>query len=305
MRIFRLAYPDTDFVRLGIEALSDWHRLERDAGEKLVASTGGLDLGAEALQCAQAMSEQGVDSEVLEPSEVADRFFLKVAGDAVFTPSTGVIAAARTVEVQAELAVRAGARIWYETGLQTFVRRNDRVRVDLGAEAVTCRVLVLATGPWIGHHVDLPIFVSSEQVDYFEGPKIGPVLIDRDHPTRYLVPKMHGAPGIRVGLHHSGKPVDPEDGPFDPDDSLSARAKQWLAGVVGAPVREIMAETCLYTNAPNEDFILERRGQIVVVSACSGHGFKFAPRIGRAVADIVESKDPHLPGRLGAWWRPG
>ena len=51
-----------------------------------------------------------------------------------------------------------------------------------------------------------------------------------------------------------------------------------------APVR---TETCLYTNTPDEQFIVERRGGVIIGSACSGHGFKFAPAIGDRLADLA------------------
>jgi sarcosine oxidase len=47
------------------------------------------------------------------------------------------------------------------------------------------------------------------------------------------------------------------------------------------------ASTCLYTNTPDESFVLERHGPIVVGSACSGHGFKFVPLIGRRLAELA------------------
>ncbi|MEO7802976.1 MAG: FAD-dependent oxidoreductase [Actinomycetota bacterium] len=314
VRIFRLAYPDSDYVKLGVEALADWQRLQRDANEDLIVTTGGLDVGAEAFDCAAAMTEHGVDHEVIAVDEIAERFGYRVGSEAVYTPSTGVIAAERTVQVQTTLAERAGATFRYEAAIRSCSNEGDLARVDLGddpgIETILCRVLVLAAGAWVGPlaataGIEMPLFVSCEQVGYFDGPDVETVLIDRDHPTRYLVPKVHDAPGIRVGLHHSGRPVDPDDGPFAPDDAISEQSSQWLRQVTGAEVNQVLAETCLYTNAPQEDFILKRHGAIVVVSACSGHGFKFAPRMGRAVADIVQNKDPQLPGRLGAWWRPG
>jgi glycine/D-amino acid oxidase-like deaminating enzyme len=48
------------------------------------------------------------------------------------------------------------------------------------------------------------------------------------------------------------------------------------------------AETCLYTNTQDENFILERHGRVVVGSPCSGHGFKFAPYVGERLADLAE-----------------
>ncbi len=39
----------------------------------------------------------------------------------------------------------------------------------------------------------------------------------------------------------------------------------------------VETDTCLYTSTDDQTFVLDRRGDVVVGSACSGHGFKFAP----------------------------
>ena len=49
----------------------------------------------------------------------------------------------------------------------------------------------------------------------------------------------------------------------------------------------IRAETCVYTNMPDERFVIERRGRYVIGSACSGHGFKFAPAVGELLARLA------------------
>jgi sarcosine oxidase len=54
------------------------------------------------------------------------------------------------------------------------------------------------------------------------------------------------------------------------------------------------SDTCLYTNTPDEDFVLDRRGPIVIGSPCSGHGFKFTPLIGRILADLVTGDRPSI-----------
>ena len=54
----------------------------------------------------------------------------------------------------------------------------------------------------------------------------------------------------------------------------------------------VEAQTCLYTTTADEHFVLERRGRIVVGSACSGHGFKFAAVIGEILAKLVDGEDP-------------
>jgi sarcosine oxidase len=49
----------------------------------------------------------------------------------------------------------------------------------------------------------------------------------------------------------------------------------------------ISPETCIYTTTADEHFILERRGRFVIGSACSGHGFKFAPAVGQRLARMA------------------
>ena len=89
------------------------------------------------------------------------------------------------------------------------------------------------------------------------------------------------------------------------EDSIRAYVRRWLPGLSDVVSS---ATTCLYTETPTEDFVIDRVGPIVVCSACSGHGAKFAPLIGELVGDLVEgapplprfSLDAHRAGRVGA-----
>ena len=65
-------------------------------------------------------------------------------------------------------------------------------------------------------------------------------------------------------------------------------AGDWVARCVGGAGSEpLRTETCLYTNMPDHSFVVERQGRVVVGSACSGHGFKFAPLVGRELAALA------------------
>jgi glycine/D-amino acid oxidase-like deaminating enzyme len=85
----------------------------------------------------------------------------------------------------------------------------------------------------------------------------------------------------------TGVPLDlDEDGA--PDPATAAAAAVWLSRRLPALDPEpIVAETCLYTNLPGDRFACERRNRIVVGSACSGHGFKFAPLLGAELAALA------------------
>ena len=95
----------------------------------------------------------------------------------------------------------------------------------------------------------------------------------------------------RLRSHHSDETVDPEsyDRTVSTDDEALIRAAvaDHLPGANGPLVA---AKTCLYTVAPDGDFIIDRlpgAASIVVASPCSGHGFKFAPVIGEILADLA------------------
>ncbi len=97
--------------------------------------------------------------------------------------------------------------------------------------------------------------------------------------------------GLKAGAHHAGTETNPDD-VGEPDRALVERISAWVAErLPNAYPEPLLAETCLYTTTPDERFILERRGRVVIGSACSGHGFKFAPEVGKRVADLALSAD--------------
>jgi sarcosine oxidase len=81
--------------------------------------------------------------------------------------------------------------------------------------------------------------------------------------------------------------VGPDDA-GEPDAALVERVVDWVARTYpDADPEPVSAETCMYTTTPDEHFILERRGRVVIGSACSGHGFKFAPAVGKRLAQMA------------------
>jgi sarcosine oxidase len=71
------------------------------------------------------------------------------------------------------------------------------------------------------------------------------------------------------------------------DDAVVAWALEWAHGRYPGAGALLGTDTCIYTNTADEAFVLERHGRVVVGSACSGHGFKFAPLVGRTLAALA------------------
>ena len=99
--------------------------------------------------------------------------------------------------------------------------------------------------------------------------------------------------GVKAGWHGVGPVVDPDARDFAPvPDQLAALqryARDWLPGVdadLAAPI------SCTYTTTPDEHFVLDRVGPVVVGAGFSGHGFKFVPVVGRILADLADGSRP-------------
>ena len=78
------------------------------------------------------------------------------------------------------------------------------------------------------------------------------------------------------------------------DPAAHEAAERWARDHVRGASPGAPPETCLYTNAPDEDFVLDRVGPLVVASPCSGHGFKFAPLFGGVIADLAIGGAPRM-----------
>ena len=276
-RIFRIAYPEPYWIRYAQEAYAGWRDLERQSGQELLGLYGLVELVADAsLTSARALDECGVEYRFLDA--VALRELGAVLPDgwtALFAPDAGIVLADRARH--AFLGV-SGARV--ETG-----SRVDSLD-DLDAD-----VVVVTAGPWIGRlFPDVPVLVTRETVAYFrhEGPP-PPSIVDLDpatggHGMYSLYDPVHG---LKAGAHHAGATAAAgSDGAPDPAivERVSAWVRERFPEVDPEPVQ---TDTCLYTSTDDRTFVLDRRGRAVVGSACSGHGFKFAPAVGRRLAELA------------------
>jgi sarcosine oxidase len=99
--------------------------------------------------------------------------------------------------------------------------------------------------------------------------------------------------GIKAAVMHQGEVVgDPDTVRRTVDDAEVAPLRHALAPLLPdlarAPVRE--SAVCLFTNTPDLHFVIDvhpAHPRVIVSSACSGHGFKFASAIGEIQADLV------------------
>jgi sarcosine oxidase len=308
-RIFRYAYHTPGYARMAMQARPAWDELQSAGGEELLRVTGGLDVGPAALPRAAILEAAGAAVERWSAGRVAERWpslQLPEVADIVFQPDGGVIRASRTVQVQARLAAEAGADVREQTTARSIEPSNDgaRVRTDRD-EAFEGDVVVVAAGPWAAPLLgpagfNLALRPNLEQATYFrlDPDRTLPTVIDwfadEAHPP-YLVPDPFEAGHFKVGLHMAGPPTDAETRTFDADPVRVAKVRDYVAAHVAEATDLDRTDTCLYTIAPDEDFVLDRVGPLVIASPCSGHGFKFVPLFGQAIADLATGAPTPFP----------
>jgi sarcosine oxidase len=307
-RVFRLTYDNPDYVRMARRALEEWRVLEDEVGEPLMVTTAGLDVGRAGRSSAEALEAAGERFEYLTVEAVTERWpalRLDSATDVFVQEDGGVCMAERTVFAQAKLAVDLGATLLENTHVLQVVARGDRAEVRTEAEAYDAGVVVVTAGSWarrllLAAGIDVPLEPSLEQVTYFalDDPSPLPTVIDWDVTpprTPYTVPDPTRPGHFKVALHMSGPPVDADGRSFEPDRERERRVIEYAAGRFAPHVPDGGTETCLYTNTPDENFVFDRFGPIVVGSPCSGHGFKFAPLSGLVLADLAVGQEPAIP----------
>lgn len=307
-RLFRLPYPGRDWVGHALTALHGWRDLEAEAGRPLLARVGGLDLGApdDLAPLSAALRAVGVAHEHLDADEVTRRWPGMRAGTGAVHQHQGArIDADGAVAALQELAAGHGAEVRHGAPVRRVEPCGDRVEVCTDAGMLSARVAVVAAGAWTRDLVPAtvalpPLTVTQETVLHFparQGPVAAatwPAFMHHGTPFRYGIGV--GAEGVKVGEHHSG-PVttgDARDGRADPviDQRVRRYVADHLPGLVPEPVA---ATTCLYTTQRDDAFVVDRAGPVVVVAACSGHGFKFAPLVGRLAARLAIDPDHPTP----------
>ena len=309
-RIIREAYfEDPRYVPLVQRAYEEWAALERDTGRTLTLTTGGVMIGPrEGVLVSGAIASAETHSlayELLDVSALQRRFPAfhpapHMVG--VWEPRAGALFPEECIAAHLEAAARAGATVRANEGAVSWRAARGEVEVTTERGITRARQLVLSTGAWLGSHVAatcLPLTIERVVQVWFEpashpeqlAPERCPITIwEYGHDQFfYAFPLLNGA--VKAALHHQGEVTDPDRVRREVTEEEIERIRDPLGRhIPDAAGRWLDAKTCMYANTPDEHFVLDRHPdhpEVLVVSACSGHGFKFASAIGAVIAELV------------------
>ena len=309
-RIIRLAYFEhPSYVPLLRRAFELWRELEGRSRAALLHVTGGLDIGAEGGEVFEGSRRSCVAHdlrhEVLTGRALRRRFPAWRIDDeaaAVLQPDGGFLRPEACILAHAAVATDAGADLHQGEAVLEWETTSGGVRVRTTAGTYEAAQLVLAAGAWMGRLLpDLAHLMQPERqvLGWFEvadhpsfTPARFPVFVHDAAEGRFYGFPEFETPGLKIGrYHHRFETARPDalDSVCHPADEavLRAAVTRYFPGADGPLLR---SAACMFTNTPDEHFIIDRHPEsaaVLVVSPCSGHGFKFCSVVGEIVADLI------------------
>lgn len=317
-RIIRKAYFEhPDYVPLLHRAYDLWHSLEQSEERRLFRPTGLVLSGRSdgmTIKGARVSAEQHrIELQNLTVEEAQRRFpgfVFPFDHDVVFEPGAGTLLVEDCVRTQIDAALRKGAIIRGSEPVIDWSSDGKTVRVRSATQEYVARSLVVTAGAWASrclNSLNLPLRVVRKFVGWFPCPadafqerQGSPTFFyELPHGTFYGFPSLDGTT-LKMAEHSGGEPVA---NPFNvdrdchPDDvaRLQLFLKGHLPGVGTTPLRH---SVCLYTMTPDYDFVIDRHPEwnnVAFAAGFSGHGFKFCPVVGEALADLVQTGKTSLP----------
>lgn len=313
-RIIRLAYYEhPSYVPLLLRAFELWDELSAESGRHLLEVTGTIDAAAphEAVFSGSLASCQQFDlpHEVLTSAELTTRYpgyHLPPEHLALFQPRGGFLLPERCISAHVNGALAAGADIHARERVLSWEPLANGVRVTTERGVYEAGQLVLSAGAWMGSLVPAlaGLAAPERQVLAWFAPLQSALFTPQRFPVfnlsvpegRYYGFPEYDVPGFKIGLyHHLEEKIDPDQLDREAGIADEAPLREATARYFPAANGPTMAlRTCIFTNTPDEHFIIDTLPglpQVVVASPCSGHGFKFASVIGEILADLAVRGD--------------
>ncbi|WP_375202706.1 N-methyl-L-tryptophan oxidase [Hyphococcus sp.] len=310
-RLFRTAYFEhPDYVPLLKRAAAGWRDLEKTSGETLLEMCGVFMAGrADATIIAGtrlAAKEHSLSLHNLSRAEAKKRFFwfdLDPDMETLIEPEAGFIYADRARAALIKGARTHGAKLCENCPIMEWPERNAQIEIATKGEKLRFDRLVVTTGAFsegpesIGRHYVKPL----RKTVFWTSPGNAQLTLvngflpfgvqEADGRFRYGFPAVDGD-GVKIGEHTGGAPLASahDDAPEAAEEAradMEAYLKRRTPGLSNTITKQ---QSCLYAMSPDGHFIIDRHPddpRKIIAMGFSGHGFKFAPVVGEALADLA------------------
>ena len=305
-----------DYVPLVQRAYDLWAELEAEAGEPLLTESGALYLAPAGhpmlAGVSRAAADHGLATESLSQKDTAARFpgFTLPAGwRAIHERRGGILQAERCLAAHLDLARRHGAEFRFDAPATAWRPCGDGIEVSTPKGRFTAGRVVLTLGPWAPTALaGLSLPLSGRRITVVH---LAPAAPDAFDAATYSVFFLAGPEGVFAGFpylpgegvkimrHDTGDVCTPETVRRAVSAADVAEVTDFVARTMPRALGRVMgAHVCLYTMTPDTHFIVDHHPAldgVTYATGFSGHGFKFAPVIGEALADLALDGATRLP----------
>ena len=320
-RIIRQAYFEgAEYVPLLLRAYELWERLERETGQELMTLTGGLMIGREEGELVSgsvfSADEHGLPYELLDAREIRRRFPAYAPSPqtvALYEKNAGFVRPEESVRAHLDRAASLGADLRFEEPVLSWEATGSGVRVETPIDSYEAERLVISPGAWAPRllaDLGLPLEVTRQVMFWFEPvdgldlflPERFPIFIwePDDGNMFYGFPAQDDDSGVKTAFFRAGGvPTDPET----IDREVREEEVGFLRGYLAEHVPDLAgrclgAKACMYTNTPDEHFVISphpEHPQVAVACGFSGHGYKFCGVVGEILADLATEGSTRHP----------
>ena len=306
-RIIRFFYDKAFYTELMKTAYAEWRALESASGKPLLFITGSVCLGTSGNPYGRAARQNldaaGVESEWWSATQLAERFPQFRASndmDILWQKDTGFLHASECVSTHLQLAEQHGATVREDTPVTDINWQADVPTVRTLNEQFRGRKVVVTAGAWTGKllsELNLPLTVTKQQVCYYKPtdanlfqPDRFPVFTEATADGEFLYGIPAFGSGVKMARHGRGQSVSPDTCERTPDADYIAHIDAYVQERIPELGKTTHAEVCLYTETPDEDFIIDNHPHcpdLLIAAGFSGHGFKFCSLVGRIMNELA------------------
>jgi sarcosine oxidase len=307
-RIFRrVPHEGPVYVDMATQSLEGWLRWNQLSGKPLYVATGGIDAGP--ADSAMVLSAEELCLEYEQPFELVSgatwsrqhpTFRLPADWRVVYQEASGVVWPDGTRTFLHAQARSHGARLLHNTRVIAIEPGPAAVTVRTANETLTADHLIVSAGSWLSKllpELHLPLRTERRVLSWHQPasplPADTPIFIFDADNGWYGMPTPDGR--IKIGHDkHLAQAINPDNLTIEPtaEDAafLAPCIRNYFTGVEPEPAA---MKACIYTITPDHNFLFDRHpghANILVISCCSGHGFKYAPVYGEIAADLLADK---------------
>jgi len=334
-RIIRKAYfENADYVPLLERAYQNWKALEEETGTKIYHPTGLVYFGPHSHSLIEGVKQSAslydIELSTFNPEETSKKFpWFKTPNnfETLYEPDAGFVTPEKAIKLYTEQAIRNGAEIHTNEKVLDWKKDGDSVVVTTDKSVYRCSKLIITAGAWARKMIPAlsgKLKITRQFVAWINPRPAGPsgqakdwdeftlnnfpcwLLADDEKPGCYygfpILPEAEfgGPAGFKLAHHYPATETDPDhvnrEATNEDEKNLEYALNKYLPGCFES---FLSYKVCLYTNSPDEDFIIDKlpgsEDRVVIATGFSGHGFKFASVVGEILTDLAIDGSTDLP----------